>query len=259
MRLNPVYSVLKKNKQFTYKQVYDACKDKVINDYYIKDTFEYFIWNGYIKKIDSPMPSQVHVFDRLVWDKKIAGKKIQNMEFADYETEPVYKYRVPPKFKDTDVFHKTFVFKQDFGNMKDPASQRPCGYIEDYADPTIFDRLYKSKHQGWIGKVTKNTSWDEICAKIRGEVQRGLYYCAIHENIETYPELKNYKCLFPIRLGDRSTQWQRIVDIGMILERTRAKFSEDEYTKKNKLSKEYKHQEMLKLLFDIDSETENMC
>lgn len=254
MKLNPVYNFIKKTNTFTFMDVMKACKDDVIDPYYIRQAFFYLASSATIKRVKDPMPDKVIVGEKIVkWD---IGETLEETFKNEPVREPVYGYSVykwdeKPDFHMMGKFHKTDEWKKEFGRMKNPFLTRPFGHLVDL-DSTKFKDEFFTNHKTYNDKKPRekwsDLDWKEIAIRTREEISRGLYYIAVH-NFDRADHG------FPLRPHDREHQWQRVVDIGLEYQMLWYRC----FDKKCKWTPERKAFEMFKMHWIISSETENMC
>lgn len=255
MKLNPVFDYIKSKKSFSLIDVFTHCSDKVVDTYYLKIAFSYMANEAWIKQVSAPMPEKVVIGERMVSpsNMKLDAKGV----ITDDEpvTEPVYGYRVYnwdkyPDFFKLGKFHKTVEFEKNLGGMKNPFITNPFGLLVDL-DSAEFKKKYFERPGRMCGVNRRNKyselNWQEMAKMVDDEIKRGLYYIAVHN----YGSQRS----FELRPYDSKHQWQRIVDLGVEYQQ---KLYEC-YDVLSKLSKKEKTFEMYKMMWMVDSETENMC
>ena len=253
MKLNPVYEFIKNHDTFTYLDVHNTLHEKVVSTEYLRQAFFYFAQGAFIKKIDDPMPEQVLLWVSADYDSD-ESKKTGEICFKPDGTEhwgyQAYKWDDKPDFFKMGKFHKTELFKKEFGKMKEPFNTRPFGMLVDFASKKFKDEYFvnglthndKKPKEKWSG-----LSWEEIAERTRAEISRALFYIAVHNFGEEHG--------FQLKPHDRTHQWQRVVDLGV-------EYKKLWYMCLDKITKwspEKKAFEMFKMHWMVDSETENMC
>jgi hypothetical protein len=183
--------------------------------------------------------------------------KLKKKKFSIFRAEGkkhygyrAFDYNDNPNFFTMGKFHKTELFKE-FKGMTNPFLRRPFGELIDL-DGKKFKKEtfnYSTHNQEKPKEVWSDLGWTQISDKVRAEIERALYYIAVH----------NYgdKTGFPLKPEDRTKQWQRIVDLGVEFQNLWYKCWDHDKTVG--WSKQRKALEMYKMYVQVDSETENMC
>lgn len=254
MKLNPVYDFIKNHDEFTYADVITGCQELVVSTHYLENAFHYIANEALIKQVDAPMPEKVVVGHRVVEGSYgEVDKDMMIIKEPDYENiygYSVYGYNARPEFFKMGKFHKTTEWKKEFKNMKNPFLTSPVGMLVDFESKEFKDK-YFTNHKTYNNKKPRekwsDLSWEEVAERTKGEVERALYYIAVHNFGSTRG--------FELRPHDRKHQWQRVVDLGVEYQALWYKC----FDEKCKWSPEKKAFEMFKMHWMVDSETENMC
>jgi hypothetical protein len=244
MKLNPIFQYIKNKKTFSFSGILKNCK--VVDPYYLSHPFIYMLKTAMIKSISDPMPKKIIIGKRLAdYSDIVTGV---DLKYEDVYGYSINKYSFTTTIEDLcscGVFHKTEEFKNELGNMTNPFVTDPFGYIVDL-DSNEFKNEYFSRRMYGKKKKYCDLRWDEMANYVKDEIERSLYYIAIH-----YHNSNGFK----IGVNDRTTQWQRIVDIGVEFQNLYYEFEDEKCI----LDDHQKSFEMFKFHWMINSETENMC